>query len=451
MLDMKTNRDNFASSFGVLVAMAGSAIGLGNLWRFPYLVGTNGGAAFIIIYLAMVFFLCLPILIAEFIVGRKSQANVFRAFKTIRPKGHWGFVGIIAVLSAISILAFYCVVGGWTVDYLIKALTFNLNVDNSSAANLFSEITTSSWQPLIYMLIFMLLTGGILFGGIKNGIEKFSKIMMPILFLMILVIAVRSLTLPGASQGVEFLFKPDFSKITSDTFLKALGQAFFSLSIGCGTILTYASYVKKNDNMLKTASLTAISDTIFALIAGTAIMPAVFAFGVSPSEGPGLVFIVLPEIFAQIPAGSIIAVIFFFVLLIAALTSSISLLEVAVTFLIEEFNMKRKVATSISMALCIVLGTFSSLSQGVLSDIRIFGFNIFDSFDFLSANILMPVGGLLMVIFVGWIMKKPSVIAEMSNEGTLKISKWVYLFVYYIIRFVAPFVILTVMLFGLFS
>lgn len=448
---MKTNRDNFASSFGVLVAMAGSAIGLGNLWRFPYLVGTSGGAAFIIVYLLMVFLLCLPILIAEFIVGRKSQANVFRAFKVIKPKGQWGIIGIISVLSAICILAFYSVVGGWTIDYMVKAITFNLNVSGTSATEMFTGITTSSWQPLVYMLIFMVLTGIIIFGGIKNGIEKFSKVMMPVLFLMILVIAVRSLTLPGASEGVEFLFKPDFSKITSETLLAALGQAFFSLSIGCGTILTYASYVKKSDNMIKTASLTAISDTTFALIAGTAIMPAVFAFGVSPSEGPGLVFIVLPEIFAQIPAGSVMAIIFFFVLLIAALTSSISLLEVAVTFLIEEFNMKRKVATIISMAVCVALGTLSSLSQGVLADVSIFGLNIFDTFDFLSANILMPISGLLMVFFVGWIMEKPAVLAEMSNEGTLKINVRIYKFIYFIIRFVAPFVILTVMLFGLLS
>lgn len=441
---MKSNRDNFTTSFGVLVAMAGSAIGLGNLWRFPYLVGTNGGAAFIIIYLIFVFVLCLPILISEFVVGRKSQTNVFRAFKILKPEGKWEFIGILAVASAICILAFYSVVGGWSVNYLVKALTFKLHIDGESATNMFNNMVTASWEPLIYMLIFLLLTGGVILGGIKNGIEKFSKIMMPVLFFMMIMIAIRSVTLPGASEGISFLFKPDFSKITGDTLIKALGQAFFSLSIGCGTILTYSSYVKKNDNMLKTSSLTAISDTIFALIAGIAIMPAVFAFNMSPSEGPGLVFIILPEIFCQIPGGSIIAIVFFFTLLIAALTSSISLIEVAVTFIIEEFHLKRKVAILLSLVICTVLGSLSSLSQGILSDVKIFGLSFFDSFDYLSANILMPLGGLFLVIFVGWIMKKPEVIDEMSNNHTLKISKCIYTFVYYIIRYVAPFVILSV-------
>ncbi len=264
--------------------MAGSAIGLGNLWRFPYLVGTNGGAAFIIIYLFFVFILSLPILSSEFVIGRKSQANVFRAFKVLKPEGKWGFIGIMAVISAICILAFYSVVGGWSVNYLVKAVTFNLNVEGVSATNLFNNMVTASWEPLIYMFIFLLLTGGVILGGIKNGIEKFSKIMMPVLFILIILIAIRSVTFPGASEGISFLLKPDFSKVTQDTFIKALGQAFFSLSIGCGTILTYSSYVKKSDNMLKTSSLTAISDTMFALIAGVAIMPAVFAFDMSPSE-----------------------------------------------------------------------------------------------------------------------------------------------------------------------
>lgn len=248
---MKSNRDNFTTSFGVLVAMAGSAIGLGNLWRFPYLVGTNGGAAFIIIYLIFVFVLCLPILISEFVVGRKSQTNVFRAFKILKPEGKWEFIGILAVASAICILAFYSVVGGWSVNYLVKALTFKLHIDGESATNMFNNMVTASWEPLIYMLIFLLLTGGVILGGIKNGIEKFSKIMMPVLFFMMIMIAIRSVTLPGASEGISFLFKPDFSKITGDTLIKALGQAFFSLSIGCGTILTYSSYVKKMTICLK--------------------------------------------------------------------------------------------------------------------------------------------------------------------------------------------------------
>ena len=448
---MNAKRDNFASSFGILVALAGSAIGLGNLWRFPYLVGTNGGAAFIIVYLIFVFLLCLPILISEFIVGRKSQANAFRAFKIIKPKGHWGFIGIIAVIAAISILSFYSVVGGWTIDYLVKALSFKLNVTGDTSNVIFNSMITSSWEPLLYMILFLVITGAIILGGIQNGIEKFSKVMMPLLFVMIILIAIRSVTLEGSVEGIKFLFRPDFSKLTGETILEALGQAFFSLSIGCGTIMTYASYVKKSENIIKTTSLTAISDTIFALIASLAIMPAVFAFGKSPAQGPGLAFIIIPEIFAQIPLGSILVIIFFFILLIAALTSSISLLEVAVTFIKEEFHIGRKVATTISLLVCVVLGSLSSLSQGVLADIKIFGMNIFDTFDYLSANILMPVGGLLLVIFVGWIMKKQDVLDEMSNNGSLHIKKGLYSFIYGIIRYVAPFVILAIMIFGFLS
>lgn len=448
---MNTKRENFASSFGILVALAGSAIGLGNLWRFPYLVGTNGGAAFIIVYLIFVFIICLPILVSEFIVGRKSQSNVFRAFKIIKPDKHWGFIGILAVFAAVSILGFYSVVGGWTIDYLVKALSFKLNVTGENSNLIFNDMIASSWEPLLYMLLFLVITGTIILGGIKNGIEKFSKVMMPLLFLMIILIAVRSVTLEGSVEGIKFLFKPDFSKLTGKSILEALGQAFFSLSIGCGTIMTYASYVKKSENIIKTTSLTAISDTIFALIAGLAIMPAVFAFGKSPAQGPGLAFIIIPEIFAQIPLGSILVILFFFILLIAALTSSISLLEVAVTFIKEEFHIGRKPAILISLFLCAILGSLSSLSQGVLADIKIFGLNIFDTFDFLSANILMPLGGLLLVIFVGWIMKKNDVMDEMSNGGSLHIKNWVYRFIYTIIRYVAPFVILTIMIFGFLS
>lgn len=441
-------RDNFSGSFGVLVALAGSAIGLGNLWRFPYLVGTNGGAAFIIIYLLFVFILCLPILISEFLVGRRSQSNAVRAFSKLAPGTKWGIVGIMGVLGAVAILSFYSVVGGWMLNYTIKAFTLNLLGTSESASNIFTQMTTASFEPVIYMFLFLVLTGGIILGGIKNGIEKFSKIMMPVMFIMIVVIAVRAVTLPGAGAGIEFLFYPDFSKVTFNTLLEALGQAFFSLSIGCGAVLTYSSYVSKSENMVKTSALTALSDTIFAIIAGLAIMPAVFAFGVSPTEGPGLVFIILPEIFAQIPAGALIAMVFFLILLIAAVTSSISLMEVFVTYIIEELRLSRKAAIMMALSICAVLGTFCSLSQGVLADFKIMGLNIFDFFDSLSANVLMTLGGLLIVLFVGWKMKKSDFMDEISNHGTLK-HKILYGTIYFMIRYIAPIVILTVTIFGL--
>ncbi|MBR2948194.1 MAG: sodium-dependent transporter [Bacteroidales bacterium] len=441
-------RDNFSGTFGVLVALAGSAIGLGNLWRFPYLVGTNGGAAFILIYLLFVFVLCLPILISEFLVGRRSQSNAVRAFTTLAPKSKWGIVGVLGVLGAIAILSFYSVVGGWTLNYAVKAISMDLLHTSEQVTDTFNSMVTSPFEPVIYMFLFLLLTAGVIIGGIKNGIERFSKIMMPILFVMIVMIAVRSVTLPGAGAGIEFLFKPDFSKVTFETLLVALGQAFFSLSIGCGAVLTYASYVKKSENIVKTSALTAFSDAIFAMIAGLAVMPAVFAFGVSPTEGPGLVFIILPEIFEQLPAGGFIAILFFFILLIAAVTSSISLMEVIVTYIIEEFRLSRKIAILVTLFIATILGTLCSLSQGVLSQIRIFGLNIFDFFDSLSANVLMTLGGLLLVLFVGWKLKKEDFMDEISNSGTLN-HKILYGAIYFLIRYIAPIVILTIMIFGL--
>lgn len=435
--------------FGALVAMAGSAVGLGNLWRFPYLVGTNGGAAFIIIYLLFVFILCVPIMVAEFVIGRRSQSNVFGAFKILAPGSKWGITGIIAMVASISILSFYSVVGGWTIDYLVRAISFHLYpAAGESYETAFHSMVSAPVQPLIFTLIFLLVTGAIVLGGVKKGIEKYTKIMMPLLFVMVIIIAIRSISLPNSSAGISFLFKPDFSQVNSDTFLNALGQAFFSLSLGCGTILTYGSYVQKNESILKISSLTALSDTMFAIIAGLAIMPAVFSFGISPSEGPGLVFIILPQIFHQITGGDIVAILFFLILLIAAVTSSISLLEVAVAYIKEEFNISRKGAVAISLGVSTLFGVLCSLSQGVLKDVKIFGNNFFDFFNNLSSNILMPIGCLLIVLFVGWKMKKNNFVEEMSNNGALK-NKAIYKTIFFIIRYIAPFVILLIMLMGL--
>lgn len=444
-------RDGFKSSFGVLVALTGSAVGLGNLWRFPYLVGTNGGAAFIIIYLIFVFVLCLPIMISEFIIGRRSQANVFGAFKVLAPKSKWGIIGILGVLASIAILSFYGVVGGWTIDYLVRSISFNLtSSDNATFNTMFQGIVTSTWEPTIYLLVFLVLTGLVVVAGVEKGIERYTKIMMPVLFFMIIIIAIRSLTLPGASAGVSFLFNPDFSKITFQTALAALGQAFFSLSLGAGMVITYSSYVKKDEKILRATPLTAISDTTFAIIAGLAIMPAVFAFGISPSEGPGLVFIILPQIFSQITGGSIIAILFFFILFFAALTSSISLLEVVVAYIKEEFHLSRKTAVMIGLSIITVFGVLCSLSQGPLKDVKLFGLNFFDFFDSISANVFMPICGLLVVIFVGWRMKKSDYMDEISNGGNLK-KKAFYNVIYFIIRYAAPIVIVTIMVFGLIS
>ena len=439
-------RDNFGSSFGVLVAMAGSAVGLGNLWRFPYLVGTNGGAAFIIIYLVIVFLLALPIMYAEFVVGRRSQSNVFGAFKKLAPGSSWGIIGVLAIICCIMVLSFYGVVGGWTIDYMIKAVMFKFTSDTAALDGMFAQTVTSSWQPLLFMLVFVGLSGFILLAGVKDGIEKYSKILMPLLFLTVVIIAVRSVTLPGAGAGIDFLFKPDFSKVTANTFLDALGQAFFSLSVGFGIIFTYASYVKREENVVKMSVQTAMADTLFAIIAGVAIMPAVFAFGISPGQGPGLVFVTLPYVFAQIPLGSILAILFFFVLFVAAITSSISLMEVVVAYIIEEFKIGRKAAVVGTTMIVLVLGVFCSFSQGLLSDVKIFGNNIFDLFDKTTANILMPVGALLIVLFAGWRMKRSDFIDEVTSGGMHKLNPAYMAIMIYSIKYVAPLVIGIIML-----
>ena len=443
-------REGFASNFGILVAMAGSAVGLGNLWRFPYLVGNNGGAAFIVIYLAIVFIMALPIMYAEFIIGRRAQSNVYGAFRKLAPGTHWNVFGILAIACCILVLAFYCVVGGWTIDYLWRAVTFQLiTQDSAQLSGLFGQVVTSSWQPLFFMLLFVALSGGVLLFGVQRGIEHFSKILMPLLFLMVLIIAGRSLTLPGAESGIDFLFRPDFSKVTATTVLEAMGQAFFSLSIGFGIIFTYASYVPKKVNIVKMSSYTAISDTLFAVIAGMAIMPAVFAFGLPPGQGPGLVFVTLPFVFSKIMFGSVLAILFFFVLFIAAITSSISLLEVVVAYLAEEFRIRRRTSIAISVAVVIVLGTFCSLSQSTLSDFQIGGYNLFDFCDKLTANILMPTGALIVVLYVGWWMKWADFLDEITSSGRHRIAPVYLKIIQLSIKYLAPVVISIIMIRGI--
>lgn len=444
------NRDGFASSFGVLVAMAGSAVGLGNLWRFPYLVGTNGGAAFIVIYLAIVFLLAIPIMYAEFVIGRRAQTDVFGAFKKLAPGSKWGIIGIISIVCCTIILGFYVVVGGWTIDYMVKACMQQFSSANADFTQMFASSVQSSYSPLIYMLVFTLLSGGVLLAGVKDGIEKYSKILMPALFIIVVILAIRSVTLPNSGAGVEFMFKPDFSKVTTDTFLDALGQAFFSLSVGFGIIFTYASYVNKKESIIKMSAQTAIADTLFAILAGVAIMPAVFAFGLEPGQGPGLLFVTIPYIFSQLPLGSVLAVLFFFVLFVAAITSSISLLEVVVAYLIEEFKLKRRNAVITVVLVVTLIGVFCSLSQGVLSDVKIFGLNIFDLLDYTSANILIPLGAMLIVLFAGWRMSKADFIDEITSGGERKVKAWYLTVILMSIKYLAPVIIGVIMVRGLF-
>lgn len=445
-------RDGFVSSLGILLAMTGSAVGLGNLWRFPYLVGENGGATFIIFYLACVIFICMPIMVCEFIIGRRSQANAFGAYKKLGGDKGWKVAGLLSVLAAAFILSFYSVVGGWSIRYLVLACGLKFTAAGGlQPETMFNSFVTSTWAPIIYTLIFLACTGIIIVAGVKNGIEKFTKALMPVLFVLMVILAVRSMTLPGAGEGVRYLFKPDFSKFTASSAIAALGQAFFSLSLGCGTILTYASYVPRKENILKCGAETTALDTLFALIAGCAIMPAVFAYGISPGQGPGLVFVTLPAIFSELPAGGFAAILFFVSLFLAALTSAISLLEVVIAFLIEECNLRRPVAVGVSMSVFVVLAVLCSLSQGVLSHVKIFSLNIFDLFDYVSANVLMTFGALLAVLFVGHKLKRDDIMDELSSGGIYGIPRGFFNVLYFIIRWAAPAVIIAILIAGLFS
>lgn len=440
-------RDSFGSRFGVLVALAGSAIGLGNLWRFPYLVGNNGGAAFIIMYVVFVVFLCLPIMVSEFVIGRRTQANVFGGINRLAPKSAWSLIGILSVAAVIFIMAFYFVVGGWTIEYILKSFSASFFAsDNTALASFFGEFISSPITPAIMMLVFLGLTALIVVAGIKDGIEKYSKIMMPVLFLLIIILCVRSLTLPGASEGLKFLFSPDFSKLRPDSILAALGQAFFSLSLGMGCMITYGSYIAKKENLIKTSFITAGADTLFAILAGIAIMPAVFAFGMPPAQGPGLVFIILPQIFAQMPFGNIFSIAFFVILFVAAITSAISMLEVVVAYFMEELKMTRRSAVVLTCLIVAVLGSLSSLSQGTLKEYTIFGKSFFDIFDYTTSNIMLPVGGLFIILFVGWKMKLSDVFDELTSGGTIPMKKYVLSITMFCIKFLSPIAIALVLL-----
>lgn len=445
------SRDNFGSRFGALVAMAGSAVGLGNLWRFPFLVGENGGAAFIIIYIALSFLICLPIFVSEFVIGRRSQKNAFAAFRDLSGGSNWKWIGLFTIIVPLIVLSYYSVIGGWSIDYLLKSATFSFTSGTSQTAmsTMFGDFVSNPWMPLVAHTAFLLITALIVVIGIKDGIEKFSKVMMPLLFFIVLAIAIYALTLPGAGKGVEYLFKPDFSKIDAKACAAALGQAFFSLSLGFGTILTYASYVSKKENIMFQSTATAVSDLMFALIAGLAIMPAVFAFGIDPQSGPGLVFETLPFVFSKMPAGGFIAILFFLALLVAALTSSISMLEVGVAYLVEEKKFSRPAACGLLFGICWVVGALCSLSFGPLSGVHIFGDTLFDFFDNLSSNILMTLGSLFTVLFVGWRLKKTDIYDEFTNGGSLRTNVKIFGILWFLIRYICPVAIAVIFLLGI--
>lgn len=411
-------RENWGSRFGFIMAAAGSAVGLGNIWRFPYLTGENGGGAFIIIYLGFVLAIGLSIMIAEFTVGRRSQLSAVGAYKSINSR--WTFAGVLGVLSGFFIMGFYPVVGGWATAYIFKSFTGLLSsVD--AIGGVFDSFITHPIEPLAWMLIFLLFNLVIVAGGIQKGIEKAGKILMPVLLGLLLLIGIRSVTLPGALSGLQFLFVPDWSQVTGSTFLAALGQAFFSLSLGMGCMITYGSYLNKKEHIPSSALTVTVLDTSCATLAAIAIFPALFAFGMEPAQGPGLVFVVVPQIFASMGGlGPLFSAIFFVALMVAALTSSVSLLEVVVAYLIDEKKVSRKKAVYGTGAVMAVMGILSSLSMGTMAEFKILGVGVFDFFDILTDKIFLAIGGMLLALFVGWFVKKEDLKDELTNGGTEK-------------------------------
>lgn len=441
-------RDSFTSKFGVIAAAAGSAIGLGNIWRFPYVTGENGGGAFLLIYLLFVMAIGLPVMISEFVIGRSAQKNPYGAFKMLAPGRPWFLIGLMGVAAAFMILAFYTTVAGWTLEYFYQALTGNLSgKTDSELTQMFNDFQQGSFRPLLWFLIFMGFTAMIILSGVRKGIEKYTKILMPLLLILLVILCVRSLTLEGSGAGLRFLFRPDFSKITPKVILEALGQAFFSLSIGMGTLITYGSYIRKKENLASSAFFVVSADTLIAVIAGIAIFPALFALGGSPASGSGLVFIVIPAIFQKMPLGDVFALIFFILLAVAALTSTISVLEVIVAYLVEELKMTRRNATVAATLAVSVLGLLTVLSLGSLGNIKIMGRNIFGLLEYLTSNIMLPLGGFFIVLFIGWFYSRKKTREELTNNGELKAG---YMPLYmFLVKFVAPIAIAVVFMYGL--
>ena len=442
------NRANFGSRLGIVLATAGSAVGLGNVWRFPTMTGENGGAAFLLIYIICVIVLGIPCMLSEFIIGRRAQANAARAYSALANGTPWRFIGYFGVFTGFLIVSYYSVVSGWCLQYVTASVGDGLSGDAKSVADYFDAFVKNPWMPVVWLVVFFGISHFVVSRGVEKGIERASKLMMPLLFLLLVIIAVASCLLPGAAQGIKFLFSPDFSKVDSGVFLGALGQAFYSLSLGMGCLCTYASYFKRDTHLVKSATQIVAIDTLIAIMAGLMIFPAVFSVGGDVGAGPSLVFITLPnvfnEAFASVPlVGHIMALLFYLLLSVAALTSLISLHEVCTAFIHEEFHLSRQKAATIVTVVGSILGIFCSLSF-CHAELSLFGRSLFDLFDFTTGQIFLPLGGFLTSLFVGWYVPKYIVHEELTNQGTLR-GRFigVYLFC---VRYVCPLCIMLIFL-----
>ena len=458
----KQQRANFGSKLGIILATAGSAVGLGNVWRFPYMTGQNGGAAFIIIYIACVLMLGIPCMLNEFIIGRRAQANAARAYSMLANGTPWRLIGYFGIFTGFLIMGYYVVVSGWCLQYIYASVSGSISGDADSIQHYFEVFSTDPWKPVLWVLVFMLFSHFIIARGVEKGIEKGSKTMMPMLFVLLIVIAVASCLLPGAGDGISFLFHPDFSKVDGNVLLGALGQAFYSLSLGMGCLCTYASYFKRDTNLTKSAVQIISIDTLIAILAGLMIFPAFFSIHPNAPElmsnpdlasqycGPGLVFITLPNVFQQAFSGvpflaEGVALLFYALLSLAALTSLMSLHEVCTAFFHEEFRLSRRKGAACVTVLCAIIGVFCSLSFGdTRSWLVIGGKSLFDWFDFLTGQIFLPTGGLLTCLFLGWYVPKQIAYDELTNGGTLS-GRFFSLFVF-CIRYVCPLGIILIFL-----
>lgn len=437
----QSDRANFESKIGVILATAGSAVGLGNIWRFPTMAGQDGGSAFIIIYLLCTLMLGLPGMVSEFIVGRHGASNAFRAYRSISDKKVFGLVGAMGVLASSMILGFYSVVAGWCVYYLFAAIMGQVLGDQTYVENFFTSLCGDPLRPALMSMAFVLLTHFVVARGVKRGIEKAANILMPLLFILLLVLVLASVTLPGAMEGVRFLFKPDFSKVTAGVVLDAMGQAFFSLSLGTACLCTYASYFSKKTDLVASALQIISIDILIAILAGLMIFPAAFSVGVNPDSGPSLIFITLPRVFQQafsaIPGlGYVISILFYALLALAALTSTISMHEIGTAFISEEKQIERKKAAAIITAFCSILGILCSWSLGAMPQLAIAGKSLFDCFDFLTGQILLPLGGLFTCLLVGWMVPMKVVRDEFTCGGTK--HTLFFTFFLWIVRIVCP-------------
>ena len=446
---MSNERGNFGSKIGIVLATAGSAVGLGNVWRFPYMVGEDGGAAFILVYIICILLLGLPGMICEFIVGRHAQANAAAAYDKLSGGRPWKLVGYLGILTSTIILGFYAVVAGWCLQYLYAALVGQLSGDANYVKDYFVSFSSSPIRPVLFGIAFILITHLVVVRGVRGGIERASKTLMPILFLLLLILVVASCLLPGAMEGVRFLFQPDFSKLSSNVMLDALGQAFFSLSLGTACLCTYASYFSRDTNLLASAGQIALLDTMIAILSGLMIFPAAASVGISPDSGPSLIFITLPNVFQQAFAampvvGYVVGVMFFALLVFAALTSTISMHEIGTAFFTEEWNMPRRrsawVITVVASLICVVC----SLSVGAIDELKLLGVSVMDFCDQLTANFMLPIGALLACLFVGWYIPRQVAHDEFTNWGTH--GQRIFPVFLFAVRYVCPLCIVLVFL-----